>query len=193
MRRIGRGFFAQESLRACEQVAFNQLVNNAERQSVSGFDLQLQCQGALRTLRTPLARVQVLSWHDQQAVLLMDGVQRRITAVADGATLHLVLDGAVFTFEEPSPYPQQNKAADPRYARAPVAGVVAQVAVQAGDLVATGQPLLCVEAMKMEMWLHAAAAGRVLAVNAKPREAVAAGALLVELEISASPTPSSHL
>ena len=153
-------------------------------QSVIGFDLQLQCQGTQRTLRAPVASVQVLRWHDQQALLLMAGVQRRITAVADGSAVHLVLDGAVFSFEEPSPYPQQNQVTDPRQARAPVAGVVAQVAVQPGDTVVAGQPLLCVEAMKMEMWLHAAAAGRVLAVNAKPKDAVAAGAVLVELDIS---------
>jgi biotin carboxyl carrier protein len=36
--------------------------------------------------------------------------------------------------------------------------------------------------MKMEMWLHAGAAGTVAAVHAAPREAVRAGALLVELD-----------
>ncbi len=163
--------------------------NGHRPDSVVSFELNLQCQGAQRTLRAPVTGVQVLSWHDQTAVLLVAGVQRRITAVAGGTMLHLALDGAVFTFEESSPYPQQNNTTDPRYARAPVAGVVAQVAVQAGDTVAAGQPLLCVEAMKMEMWLHAAAAGRVLAVNAKPKDAVAAGAVLVELEISTNPTP----
>jgi biotin carboxyl carrier protein len=64
-----------------------------------------------------------------------------------------------------------------------VAGVVAQVLVSAGDRVAAGQPMVCVEAMKMEMWLNAGAAGTVRAVHAKAKEPVAAGALLVELDI----------
>ena len=51
-----------------------------------------------------------------------------------------------------------------------------------GDTVTTGQPMLCVEAMKMEMWLHAGAAGTVRAVHANVKDAVAAGAVLIELE-----------
>jgi geranyl-CoA carboxylase alpha subunit len=73
--------------------------------------------------------------------------------------------------------------ADARSARAPVAGIVARVAVQAGDRVSEGQPLVCVEAMKMEMWLQAAAAGTVVAVHAAARETVAAGAVLVEIAL----------
>jgi geranyl-CoA carboxylase alpha subunit len=42
---------------------------------------------------------------------------------------------------------------------------------------------VCVEAMKMEMWLTARSGGRVLAVHATLRESVEAGAVLVELEI----------
>ena len=73
---------------------------------------------------------------------------------------------------------------DPTRARAPVAGIVAQVLVQPGAVVVAGQPLLSVEAMKMEMWLHAGAAGTVREVHAQPKASVAAGELLVELELS---------
>ena len=153
--------------------------------SVSAFDLTLHCQGEHRTLRAPDAAVQVLAWNGQHARVVLGGVQRRVTALQDGATLHLALDGAVYSFEEPSAYPATDSAADPRRARAPVAGVVAQVSVQVGERVAAGQPLVCVEAMKMEMWLHAAAAGTVRAVHVKARDTVASGAVLVELEMNA--------
>jgi geranyl-CoA carboxylase alpha subunit len=56
--------------------------------------------------------------------------------------------------------------------------------VAAGDVVAAGQPLVCVEAMKMEMWLNAAAAGTVRAVHVQARDSVASGAVLVELELT---------
>lgn len=69
-----------------------------------------------------------------------------------------------------------------RGARAPVAGRVAAVAVAPGDAVAAGQPLLCVEAMKMEMWLHAGTAGRVAALHAAVGDSVEAGTLLAEIE-----------
>ena len=47
----------------------------------------------------------------------------------------------------------------------------------------TGTPLVCVEAMKMEMWLHAAASGVVRAVHVAVKDPVAAGAVLVELDV----------
>ena len=154
--------------------------------SVAAFDLELHCQGEQRKLRVPDVAVQVQAWSGQQARVAIDGVQRRVAAVQVGRMLHLAIEGAVFSFDEPSPYPDADThtRADPRRARAPVAGVVAQVAVQPGDVVAAGQPLVCVEAMKMEMWLHAGAAGTVRAVHIKLKDPVAAGALLVELEIA---------
>ena len=151
--------------------------------SVRGFDLTLQCQGERRVLRAPVAGVAVRSWDGLDAVIALDGVERRVIALADGATLLLAWDAAVFAFDEASAWPDTAGAADPRELRAPVAGVVAQVAVQPGDRVAAGQPLVCVEAMKMEMWQSAAAAGTVAAVHVAQRDNVAAGARLVTLEI----------
>jgi geranyl-CoA carboxylase alpha subunit len=152
--------------------------------SVAGFALTLQCQGEKRTLPCPPAGVHVLSHQGAKLRAQVDGVQQRWHAVRDGATLHLATQGAVFSFAEPSATPAQDNTLDPSRARAPVAGVVAQVAVAPGDVVAAGQPLVCVEAMKMEMWLHAGAAGTVRAVHVKTKDAVASGAVLVELEVT---------
>ncbi len=151
--------------------------------SVSGFDLTLQCQGERRTLRAPPEGLRLLAQDGDEVRYESAGVRRRALAVDDGHTLHLALEGAVFAFTEPSPFPARDNTADPRRARAPVAGVVAHVAVAAGDTVTAGQPLVCVEAMKMEMWLHAQAAGTVRAVNVATKDPVRAGAVLVELEI----------
>jgi geranyl-CoA carboxylase alpha subunit len=151
---------------------------------VASFDLALTCQGQTRTQRAPPAGVRVLGQDGDEVRFEIDGVRRRAIAVDDGATLHLVLDGTAFAFTEPSPLPARESGADPRRARAPVAGVVAHVAVGVGDAVEAGQPLVCVEAMKMEMWLHAAAAGTVTAVHVAVKDPVAAGAVLVELEIA---------
>lgn len=156
----------------------------ARTPGVAGYDLTLQCQGQVRTLRAPAEGVAVLAWDDGEARVALDGVQRRVPALMDGGTLYLAMDAAVFAFTEPSPYPVRDTGPDPRRARAPVAGVVAAVSVQPGDVVQAGQPLVCVEAMKMEMWLHAAAPGTVKAVHVTARDPVAAGALLVELEIA---------
>ncbi|MCW5635907.1 MAG: biotin/lipoyl-binding protein, partial [Rubrivivax sp.] len=153
--------------------------------SVARFDLTLACGNERRTLRVPPEGVEGVAFEEQRLRCVVDGVQRQLLAVlgADGS-LQLALDGAVFRFTEVSPFPAAESTADPRRARAPVAGIVAQVSVAVGQAVQAGQPLVCVEAMKMEMWLTATAAGTVKAVHTQAKAPVAAGAVLVELEIA---------
>ncbi len=64
---------------------------------------------------------------------------------------------------------------------APMPGKVVRVHVAEGDLVAKGQTLIAVEAMKMEHALKAPRAGRVTAVRAKVGELVQPGTPLVTL------------
>jgi geranyl-CoA carboxylase alpha subunit len=94
-----------------------------------------------------------------------------------------VQDGTVATLREVSPWPSTDTTVDPRHARSPVAGTVAAISVATGDLVEAGQQLVCVEAMKMEMWLVARSGGRVRAVHVELKQSVEAQAVLVELEI----------
>ena len=61
-------------------------------------------------------------------------------------------------------------------------GVVVEVSVAEGDLVAEGQPLLILEAMKMQNEIGAPGEGRVKRIFVEQGEAIAAGAKLVELE-----------
>jgi geranyl-CoA carboxylase alpha subunit len=150
-----------------------------------GLDLHLHCGGTQRTLRAPADGVCVVSFDDHRLTVDVDGVQRRFHAVLQGDTLHLAHDGRAFVFQEPSPWPGSDERPDPTRVRAPVAGTLVALKVAAGDTVAAGQPLACVEAMKMEMWLPAAAPGTVVAVHRQPRSAVAAGDLLIELDIQA--------
>ncbi len=64
---------------------------------------------------------------------------------------------------------------------APMPGAVTHVLIREGDTVVRGQPLVIVEAMKMEHVVRAPRAGSVRAVRARPGDQVDAGALLVEL------------
>jgi len=65
---------------------------------------------------------------------------------------------------------------------APMPGVVTRVLVAPGDHVKRGQPLVILEAMKMEHVLRSPRDGRVLAVKARAGELVNGGVPLVELE-----------
>lgn len=64
---------------------------------------------------------------------------------------------------------------------APMPGLVVRVNVKPGDQVQAGQPLVVMEAMKMENELRSTSAGVVKAVRFQPGAAVEKGAVLVEL------------
>ena len=68
--------------------------------------------------------------------------------------------------------------------RAPMPGSVLAVLVQAGQTVAEGEPLLKLEAMKMEHTIRAPAAGQVAEIFYAPGDAVPADAQLLRLDFS---------
>ncbi|CAN5328817.1 acetyl-CoA carboxylase biotin carboxylase subunit [soil metagenome] len=155
--------------------------------SVANFDLSLRARGEQRTLRVPAdSGIRVLSRAGHE-VRFIDGqgVQRRAVVVQDAEALHIALDGHSVSVREVSAWPvaaAEAAGADALHARAPVAGSVVAIKVAIGERVIQGQPLVCVEAMKMEMWLNAGGAGTVKAIHVALKDTVAAGALLVELE-----------
>ncbi|MCX5755550.1 MAG: biotin/lipoyl-binding protein [Gemmatimonadetes bacterium] len=63
---------------------------------------------------------------------------------------------------------------------APMPGLVVRVTAAVGDVVQAGQPLVAIEAMKMENELRAPAAGTVRAVHATPGSPVEKGTVLIE-------------
>ena len=65
---------------------------------------------------------------------------------------------------------------------APMPGVVTRVMVAAGDDVLKGQPLVAVEAMKMEHVIRSPRDGRIRSLAAKPGAMVQPGVALVELD-----------
>jgi biotin carboxyl carrier protein len=65
--------------------------------------------------------------------------------------------------------------------KAPIPGQIARVIVAAGQTVASGDPLLVLEAMKMENEICSPCTGRVAAVHVAPGQIVALGQLLVEI------------
>jgi len=125
---------------------------------------------------------------DHTLSYFLGGVQRHCTCLARDGSVTLALGATVHEFNEVPAYPQTDQAPDPRQLRSPVAGTVSAITVAVGDTVSAGQPLLCVEAMKMEMWLTARADGTVLAVHAQLQGSVAAGSLLAEIDISQEET-----
>jgi biotin carboxyl carrier protein len=72
--------------------------------------------------------------------------------------------------------------AGPQRITAPMPGKIVRLLVQAGDLVTARQPLVVVEAMKMENELRAARAGTVAEVHTREGASVEGGALLIVIQ-----------
>lgn len=170
---------------------------NWRADSVAAFDIPLQCDEVVQTLRVHPDRsgqvtvtlgsqrhlVRIIDFTNGDLRFEIDGVTRTAVAVRHQQALHIALAGASFVFNEVSPFPSKDSALDATRARAPVAGKVTQIQFAVGEGVKEGQALVCVEAMKMEMWLTAQAAGTVVALHVKVGEQVESGALLVEIEL----------
>ena len=170
---------------------------NWRADSVAAFDIPLRCDEVTQTLRVHPDRVgnvgvslggqqqnvRIVSFQDGDLRFEMNGIHRKAIALIQQNALHIALGGSSFVFQEVSPFPEKDMAMDATRARAPVAGKVTQIQFAVGEGVQSGQAMVCVEAMKMEMWLTAQAAGTVVALHVKVGEQVESGALLIEIEL----------
>jgi geranyl-CoA carboxylase alpha subunit len=166
--------------------------------SVSAYGFKLQTADSVRDVRVQpdrlgavtvsvggtTTRARIISFADGVLRVELDGVAQSAIVVFAENDLHMAHAGHSHVFTEVSAFPNADALKDASRARSPVAGKVTQVLVAVGDSVQDGQQLLCVEAMKMEMWLCAEAAGTVKAVHAKAGDQVESGAVLVELELN---------
>jgi len=73
-------------------------------------------------------------------------------------------------------------AAEDKICRSPVAGIVVRVNTQVGQQIQANDPLLVLEAMKMETNITSPVAGKIKAINAVVGEGVQVGQILVEFE-----------
>jgi 3-methylcrotonyl-CoA carboxylase alpha subunit len=113
---------------------------------------------------------------------LLDGARHCATVLHDGARITVVLAGETHLMEVIDPLaPPDAATAGAGRVVAPIPGRIAAVLVARGDLVARGQPLVVLEAMKMELTLSAAAAGTVALVRCAVGDMVAEGRELVEM------------
>lgn len=116
----------------------------------------------------------------------LDG-KRRTAAVARTKNGYLVeIDSVVYEVQEPSESgfgggAGDHGAKDKVYA--PMPGKIVKIMVAVGDAVEVKQPLVIVEAMKMENQVNAKAKGKVKAVNFKAGDQVDTETAIIELEL----------
>jgi 3-methylcrotonyl-CoA carboxylase alpha subunit len=120
--------------------------------------------------------------------LILDGVCRHVTVFGHGPETAVFLDQASWRLVEVDPL-APSAGEDPTAGRltAPMPGRVTQLMVEPGDHVRRGEPLMIVEAMKMEHTITAPADGVVEAVRFGVGDLVEEGAELIALAAPGSP------
>ena len=153
---------------------------------------EIEINGRLRTVA-----VEPVEGASSRYRLTMDGVSREVDAVAvEDDTLSLIVPGEGTSHEvgfcdgllpavvngRRSRRGAQFSATGEQRIVAPMPGRVLRVLAAPGDEVAARQPLVVVEAMKMENELSSPRAGRVKEVTVTPGTSVEAGRLLAVVE-----------
>ena len=112
----------------------------------------------------------------------VDGIKHTVFIVDDRATCYVAMDGNVFELKKPDLHRARHR---PHHGEgnltASMPGQVIKLLVDDGDLVQRGQPLLVLEAMKMEIKVAAPHDGRVARVLVKPGQVVDRGQGLIEM------------
>ena len=113
----------------------------------------------------------------------IDGAHARAVFARSGADLHLRVEGQPYRFADLTRAPakvERDAGGDGRL-RASMSGRVVTVHAKAGDTVERGQPLITLEAMKMQHVHPAPSSGRVTGVHVAAGDQVGTGRVMVEI------------
>ncbi|MBV7245108.1 biotin carboxylase N-terminal domain-containing protein [Streptomyces sp. MW-W600-10] len=137
--------------------------------------------------------IRVLTTAPDRVALEVGGVTRHFAITAHGDRIHVDTTGASHTFTALPRFTDPATHTAPGSLLAPMPGTVVRLAegLAAGVPVEAGQPLIWLEAMKMEHRILAPATGTLTALHAAPGHQVEVGALLavVQEDPAAAPVP----
>ncbi|MFI5103355.1 MAG: acetyl/propionyl/methylcrotonyl-CoA carboxylase subunit alpha [Terriglobales bacterium] len=147
-----------------------------------GPAMKLEIDGREHQIRGAEGHVEVLHVHDNEAVALIDGVRHQFHIRRHGDEYYMRSGLGQRTVKRLPCYPHSAGAGRHQSANSPMPGQVLRILVAQGQRVKPGEPLIVVEAMKMEQNIIATIEGVVAAILVKPGEIVAPGQMLVEIQ-----------
>lgn len=130
----------------------------------------------------PTEGVEVLELGDRKIVRTPSGASTGLAA-RTGDTIHVSFQGQVYVFEPIKAGKAGAKSAATGDVRAPMPGLIVEVFVEQGSQVASGQKLLILEAMKMQLTITAPFDGLVSSIPAQKGAQIGDGQLLVHIEV----------
>ena len=138
--------------------------------------------GPLSAAGSAPSRVRLYACTPELVDLELDGVRRRIRVERDGPVRYADSALGASTLTEVSPFPEPTAEVAAGSLTAPTPGTVVRVFAQPGDTVQAGQPLIVLEAMKMEHQVRAPAAGRLVELRVSVGQTVEQRAVLAVVD-----------
>ena len=126
-------------------------------------------------------RIEVVSTRGNEAELRIDGRTHIVPFIVKGTEVSFAFDGEIWTVDVSDPGTRASRRHREATMSAPMPGIVLKILAKAGDVVTKGQPLLILEAMKMEHVIAAPRDGTIAAINCKEGEMVQPGVELITM------------
>lgn len=154
--------------------------------AVGPVELSLRGQDARRELVLDAATHELICGRQTDGLIefTLDGRRRRAWLAADGDARHVFLDGAVHTVHLHGEEADEDEGPDPAAGpelRTQLPGKVVRLLVVEGQTVTSGQPLVILEAMKMETEIVAARDGTVARIRCEEGQILGPGDPLLDL------------
>ncbi|HEX8183510.1 MAG TPA: biotin carboxylase N-terminal domain-containing protein [Blastocatellia bacterium] len=134
------------------------------------------------------AEIQIMSFEPGSIRISVDGTQRLFIITEAGQQFFVHSSLGSRTVTRLPRYPGARITAQQENTSAPMPGQVLKILVAAGQQISAGDPLVVLEAMKMEQTIRASTEGVVEAVLVKQGDVVAPGDVLVHIAPSQKPT-----
>ena len=154
--------------------------------------VRYQC-GRGKSVELPdVADTEVVTVGTEQVVLCHRGIRRTFDVARYGDDVYVDTAGASVHFRRPPRFVDPSAVARPGSLLAPMPGSVIRVAVTEGDSVTAGQPLIWLEAMKMEHTVSAPADGVVSMLAVEPGQQLAVGDVLAVIAEDDAAVSDAH-
>ncbi len=149
---------------------------------IKSVELARDGEGIHVTIADRVYEVSVIQSRPGEVTFTVDGTTHTAFLASASSTQYVAIDGEVFELRKPDPHSARRRhrhGEDNLTASMP--GQITKVLVDAGGTVQRGQPLIVLEAMKMEIKIAAPRDGRVTKVLVQQGQIVDRGQQLIEI------------